>query len=217
MSTPSASEARPPRRERGQVRVAAIMEAGAALFREKGFEAVTMSDIAARSGTAFGSLYRFFPSKEALADALLVQYAERALDRLHDLAGKAVTMSPSDVAAALVDFMLELKSERSFAITVVEARGADKDRRAKFRAAVRDRIADVLRAALPRLTAADARATAIVTLHLLKGVAATGDEQPAVRRLLVVHYREVLRSYLLAMHDESRAVTPPALCADGEP
>jgi AcrR family transcriptional regulator len=181
------------------------MEAGAALFREKGFEGVTMSDIAARSGTAFGSLYRFFPSKEALADALLLRYAERTLDRLHDLAGRAPTMSPSDVAAALVDFMLELQSERSFAITVVEARGADKDRRAKFRAAVRDRIADVLRAALPRLTAANSRSIAIVTLHLLKGVAAAGDEPPALRRLLVVHYREVLRSYLLAMHDESQA------------
>jgi AcrR family transcriptional regulator len=205
MSTPPASEARPPRRERGQVRVAAIMEAGAALFREKGFEAVTMSDIAARSGTAFGSLYRFFPSKEALADALLLRYAERTLDRLHDLAGRAPTMSPSDVAAALVDFMLELQSERSFAITVVEARGADKDRRAKFRAAVRDRIADVLRAALPRLTAANARSTAIVTLHLLKGVAAAGDEPPALRRLLLVHYREVLRSYLLAMDGEPQA------------
>src|ERR1700761_3826363 len=107
MSTPPASEARPARRERGQVRVAAIMEAGAALFREKGFEAVTMSDIAARSGTAFGSLYRFFPSKEALADALLLRFAERTLDRLHDLAGRAPTMSPRDVAAALVDFMLE--------------------------------------------------------------------------------------------------------------
>ena len=37
---------------------------------EKGYDAATMTEIAARSGTAIGSLYRFFPSKESLSDAL---------------------------------------------------------------------------------------------------------------------------------------------------
>ena len=36
------------------------MEAGVAVFTEKGYDAATMSEIAARSGTAIGSLYRFF-------------------------------------------------------------------------------------------------------------------------------------------------------------
>src|ERR1700759_1249922 len=112
MSSAAKPDARTPRRQNGQARVAAIMEAGAALFREKGFDAVTMSDVAARSGTAFGSLYRFFPSKEALADALLQQYAYRALDRTKALAARAETMSPGELASGLIEFMLELQSER---------------------------------------------------------------------------------------------------------
>jgi AcrR family transcriptional regulator len=43
-----------------------------------------MAEIATRSGTATASLYRFFPSKEALADALLLQYANHSLDGLAD-------------------------------------------------------------------------------------------------------------------------------------
>ncbi len=195
MSTPSSTEARAPSRERGQIRVAAIMEAGAALFREKGFEAVTMSDVAARSGSAFGSLYRFFPSKETLADALLRQDAQRALDALQDLAARASGLSPAELAEALVAFMLDLQSERSFAIAVVEARGADGDKRAKFRSALHDRFGAILMNALPHLSAADRRVLAIVTLHVLKGVALAANERPALRRLLVRQYQELLRAY----------------------
>jgi AcrR family transcriptional regulator len=46
------------------------------LFAEKGYDAVTMTEVAARAGAPIGSLYQFFPSKETLADALL--------DRLDD-------------------------------------------------------------------------------------------------------------------------------------
>lgn len=44
------------------------MEAAAAVIAEKGYEGATMAEIAARSGTKIGSLYRFFPNKESLAD-----------------------------------------------------------------------------------------------------------------------------------------------------
>src|SRR5579875_3390969 len=66
-----------PKRRRGHDRVAAILAASTALFLDKGYEAVTMTEIAAASHTAVGSLYRFFPSKDAVADALLRQYTER--------------------------------------------------------------------------------------------------------------------------------------------
>lgn len=196
----TSSSARAPRRERGQVRVATIMEAGAALFQEKGFDAVTMSDIAARSGTAFGSLYRFFPSKESLADALLQQYAQRALDQLRDLAEQAPDMAPGGVADALVEFMLGLQAERSFAIAVIEARGGGGDKQAQFRKALRDGVAAILRRAWPDLTAANAKALALMALHVLKGVAATADETPSTRRLLISHYRGLLGAYFSSMH-----------------
>ena len=70
--------AKEPKRERGKQRVAALIDAGAELFAEKGYEATTMTEIATRAGAAIGSLYQFFPSKEALAEALFNRFAERA-------------------------------------------------------------------------------------------------------------------------------------------
>jgi hypothetical protein len=74
MSRPSeVPQARTPQRRNGKLRVAAILKAGEAVIAEKGYEAATMAEIAARSNTKIGSLYRFFPNKEVLANALILQ------------------------------------------------------------------------------------------------------------------------------------------------
>jgi AcrR family transcriptional regulator len=68
-----------PQRSNGKLRVAAILEAAAAVIAEKGYEGATMAEIAARSGTKIGSLYRFFPNKESVADTIVVSAREMAL------------------------------------------------------------------------------------------------------------------------------------------
>jgi AcrR family transcriptional regulator len=196
MSISSSADARAPQRQRGHLRVAAILEAGAATFREKGYDAVTMTEIAARSGTTFGSLYRFFPSKEALANALLAQYAQRALDRLGELADRAPTMTPATLADALVDFMLKLQSERSFAMTLMEAEGGNGDKREAFRAAFRASVSLILLRAFPNRSQAKARAMTIVVLHTVKGLAAATLEKPAAARRLRAEFRDLLCLYL---------------------
>ncbi|MDQ2711302.1 MAG: TetR/AcrR family transcriptional regulator, partial [Acidobacteriota bacterium] len=52
---------RVPRQERGERRVAALLEAAAAEIAEMGCEGATMSGIAERAGACIGSLYQFFP------------------------------------------------------------------------------------------------------------------------------------------------------------
>jgi AcrR family transcriptional regulator len=49
---------------------AALLEAGERLFSSKGYDAVTMADIASRAGVAVGTVYRLFPDKAALLTAL---------------------------------------------------------------------------------------------------------------------------------------------------
>ncbi len=205
MSTTGDTDPYAPKRERGHRRVAAIMEAGAALFKEQGYDAVTMTEIAARSGTAFGSLYRFFPSKEALADALLLQYAQHALDRLAELGGRAATMTLDELADALIAFMLALQTERSFAIAVVDARGDHDDKRAQFREALRGGLALMLQKAVPRLTKAKSLSMAIVLMHILKGIAGIERETMKLRRPLMADYRQLLRVYLASAAAGARA------------
>lgn len=196
MSIPPSADARAPQRQRGRLRVAAILEAGAAAFREKGYDAVTMTEIAARSGTTFGSLYRFFPSKEALANALLAQYAERALDRLAELAELAPTMTPAALADALVDFMMKLRSERSFAAALMEAGAGDGEKREAFRAALRASINMILLRAFPDCGQPKAKAMTAVVLHILKGLATATPEKPSDARLLRAEFGDLLCLYL---------------------
>jgi len=205
MSTTPATGAHEPKRQRGHLRVAAIMEAGVAVFTEKGYDAATMTEIAARSGTAIGSLYRFFPSKEVLADALLVNYAQHVTDRFAALAARAPAMALDVLADALVDFMVSLQSQRGFAVALLDARGGSDERRLKFRQAMRDGLAGVLRTVVPTMAKAKSETMAFVLLHLLKGVSVFANEKPAARRLLQAEIRHLVRVYLLSAQADADA------------
>jgi AcrR family transcriptional regulator len=61
---------RPPRR-RKDTRPAELLDAALAVFAEKGFAAARMEDIAARAGAAKGTVYLYYPSKEAVFEALV--------------------------------------------------------------------------------------------------------------------------------------------------
>ena len=62
-----------------QVREEAIVSAVNRLLAEKGFEAMTVDEVAADVGIAKASLYKHFASKEALAAAAMVRVLDHAL------------------------------------------------------------------------------------------------------------------------------------------
>src|SRR5215831_4302790 len=78
----TATPARPARRRqaRGQRRIDQLVDVAAQLFAEVGFEAATTNAIAARAGVSPGSLYQFFPNKDAMAEALADRFVERLRD-----------------------------------------------------------------------------------------------------------------------------------------
>jgi AcrR family transcriptional regulator len=72
-----APAARRPRQDRGLQRVEQILDAAEALIAELGVEGTSTNAIAERAKTSMGSLYHFFPAKEALIEALARRFAER--------------------------------------------------------------------------------------------------------------------------------------------
>lgn len=106
---------RTPRQERGEQRVTMILDAAAALFAETGYEATTMSDIAVRAHTSFGSLYQFFPNKQAVVEAV----ASRYLDQLR---AYFATTSIEQIAQASFEEMLDALFD-PFVAFVVERPG----------------------------------------------------------------------------------------------
>ncbi len=68
---------RQPKQQRGKERVEKILDAAAAVFDEVGYEVATTHLIAAKAGTAIGSLYQFFPDKAAIFHAMELRHADR--------------------------------------------------------------------------------------------------------------------------------------------
>lgn len=67
------------------VRESAILDAVHLLLAKKGYELMTMDEVANEVGIAKASLYKHFPSKEALAAAAMIRLLERTLDYVKSL------------------------------------------------------------------------------------------------------------------------------------
>jgi|SRR5687768_8562936 len=80
-------ERRVPTQERSKKRVEAILDAAAEIFVEVGYDSATIDSIAERAETSVGSIYQFFPNKEALFIAL----AERCIERTKQVFEEVVT------------------------------------------------------------------------------------------------------------------------------
>lgn len=84
----------------------AIIDAVNRLLAEKGFDAMTVDEVAANVGIAKASLYKHFPSKEDLAAAAmahLMQAAQTMLD------GVDAALPPLDKLRAVVEWTMRLK------------------------------------------------------------------------------------------------------------
>ncbi|VFU08316.1 TetR/AcrR family transcriptional regulator [Methylocella tundrae] len=207
----TAAMALEPKRSRGKLRVAAIMDAGAAVFTEKGYDGATMSEIAARSNTAIGSLYRFFPTKDVLADAILSRYWALLKESLDGIVERAPKLSPDAIADALVDLMLDLRSDRSAAVALVDARSEAADKRSTVRNSIRERLATLLVAATTTLPGAEAERMAAVLLHLLKIAPVVAEEEAgAGQEALIAEARELVRLYVGRAFSKAAALSRDA-------
>ena len=65
-----------------EVRRQEIIDTALQLFGEKGYEKTSITDIAKAIGVAQGLCYRYFPSKEALFDSAIEQYADVLVEQM---------------------------------------------------------------------------------------------------------------------------------------
>jgi AcrR family transcriptional regulator len=65
---------RRPRQQRAQATLEAILEAAAGLIARDGYPGLTTNKVAERAGVSIGSLYQYFPNKEAILVALLERH-----------------------------------------------------------------------------------------------------------------------------------------------
>jgi AcrR family transcriptional regulator len=95
---------RKPQQTRSQERVKQVLDVAEQLFLDVGYEATTTRAIAARAEVSVGSLYQFFPDKEAILKALAVRYLQTQYQRFLDLHNEqSLTLPLSDYVDLMID------------------------------------------------------------------------------------------------------------------
>lgn len=116
---------------------ARILEAAGAAFHERGFAAASVADIARRAGLSAAGIYRYFPDKAALFEAVLTDDLVAEHDRLLDerIAALRRPVRTDGEADALLDFWL---AHRTQVATLLDHEGGTA--RGSYRQAFVDRL-----------------------------------------------------------------------------
>jgi len=163
----SAPVARQPKRERGRQRVEALLDAAAEVFIDRGTEAATMTEIAARAGASIGSLYQFFPNKSLLAQALRDRFVIRALAAFEDLE-RAPVMTPEVLTRKLVAYVHAIERDRAVMLTLGDVTNEHDAARVKTRSILTRALGRVLCVHVPGLDPDRSVASARLILYMLR-------------------------------------------------
>jgi AcrR family transcriptional regulator len=206
---------RVPRQERGERRVAELLEAAEAVIAEIGYEAATMSAIAERAGAAIGSLYQFFPNKACITQALRTEYAKRFDRMCAPLAARATTLNPQTLAGHLIGLAVDFAETHPALPALLDAPGSTRAPSA-IRRILRERFAGLALAQNPNLSKPEALRMGMVTLEMIRGLNRLYMEVlPRERPALVREFKMALASYLTARSNGRGGGkrTANALCA----
>ena len=128
MTTPpspaSGASGKVPRTERGRRTLRKLLDAAALEFGEKGFHDTSITGITARAGTALGSFYTYFDSKDELFRALVQDMSER----VRTTVGQSLSadMAPFETEeAALAAFLRFSREHKEIYRIIDEAEFAD--------------------------------------------------------------------------------------------
>lgn len=100
-----------PRTERGRRTLRKLLDAAASEFGEKGFHEASVSGITARAGTALGSFYTYFDSKDEIFRALVTDMSDRVRIKAGHALREPMPAFDTEEAAlrAFLDFAREHK------------------------------------------------------------------------------------------------------------
>jgi AcrR family transcriptional regulator len=188
-----------PTQRRSQERLARIARAAGELCAQLGAEAVTMEAIADRAETSIGSLYRFYPNRDALLEAVAERYVAdlgAVLDGEEGAAERVAALPIGELVDAILEpFVAFHRAHPGYFAILFAPQGSVALRAVRGR--LRQRLAARLEALLalraPRLAAERRRRVALTTVE-------------AARALLQFIERSVPRGEQAPMRQEMRAL-----------
>lgn len=194
-----------PRQARSAARVELLLDVAEEVFEEVGYDAATTNLVAARAGVPVGTLYRWFPDKAALAEALTDRYLERLMALYREL------LTDIDPGERIGDFIprvihrlvTETAHHRALPALLVSAMvpGGRSNAGERLRAGLEGQIRVLLEVRVPGIPVAirDRTAEVVVTLaYLVIAAASEADGTDPRRDELTAEYVDVMLAYLEA-------------------
>ena len=113
---------RAPRQARSRYKVELMLEATMRLLERGGLESLTTNAVAASAGVSIGTLYQFFPNKEAILDTLADREAAAMSARVTEVMADPALATTRERIAAVVGAVASSYSGRHGAHRLVMAR-----------------------------------------------------------------------------------------------
>ncbi|MEU6090432.1 TetR family transcriptional regulator [Streptomyces sp. NPDC047085] len=198
----TADKEQPRRRQaRGERRIEQLLEAAAQVFCATGYTAASTNAIAREAGVSPGTLYQFFPNKEAIA----IELGDRLMHRMRETYGEA--LAPVDPATPLeeavgaaVDRFMAFNTEHPVFFALMhgpDMPGGITESHDQLHATLIGRVEDLLASLLPETAPADLTRTAHVCLGIYKaGLELVLAHEGAEREAYVQEVKNVLVRYL---------------------
>lgn len=208
---PDSAFRRVPRQSRGQRRVDLLLDAAAEVIAEHGLQAATAEAIALRARTAKGSLYQFFPNRDAVVAALAMRFADE-LRAVHEKAfatdphGLSVERLIDRIVKPLAAFHDRNPAFRRVFATVDAPPDSTGSAPVRLRAQLFDSFVDRLdllfAARNPALPSRARRRAAMVCASIGQALLARRDRAPASEKKPILDdLRRVLAAYLTPLLD----------------
>lgn len=191
---------RRPRQVRSQERINRILDTAEQVFAEIGFESATTNLIASQAQTSIGSLYEFFPNKEAIAHALAERYIEQIDGLYANLFGMALSLEGSHVVELIVDGLDRFYRDHPAAVPLLNGNLTSPELAAagaSLQLALERRIEEIIAIRRPDFPQAKCHLISIVIGTASRSLLVRADQVPlSQRRALVREIDHMVTGYL---------------------
>lgn len=197
---------RVPKQARSIRRYNHILDTAARLFEEKGVDQVSTNHIAAEAEVSIGSLYQFFPNKEAILEGLVARYMqdfEAVFPQEIDRAAPIETV----IRHVLTQFVSFNRQNKGFQTILVGLEGtSNAGTEAEMTALIIGNIDRVLAAYYPTLAPDRRKLCATVSLSLVAGMMPV----PLPPEMMVDEMLLAVTAYQQAFVMRESQLTPPS-------
>jgi AcrR family transcriptional regulator len=111
-ATPALKPRKTPMQSRSAATVVAIFEATIQVLLQHGFDRLTTTRVADRAGVSVGTLYQYFPNKNALLLAVLGRYLDAIASSIEHACGEQHGAALKDMMVAMCHAFIDAKTRR---------------------------------------------------------------------------------------------------------